>query len=99
MKSTRSIANRQSPIVNGKSPIRDLDVVCLGEILIDFVPSPARSPLGEAKYLRMAPGGAPANVAVALRRLGLSSGFIGKAGDDPFGRFLREALARQKLDL
>jgi fructokinase len=99
MKSTRSIANRQSSIVNRKSPIRNLDVVCLGEILIDFVPSPALSPLGEAKYLRMAPGGAPANVAVALSRLGLSSGFIGKAGDDPFGRFLREALAGQKLDL
>jgi fructokinase len=38
-------------------------------------------------------------VAVALQRLGLSSGFIGKAGDDPFGRFLRDVLANHQLDL
>jgi sugar/nucleoside kinase (ribokinase family) len=92
VKGKSSIDNRQSSIGN-------LDVVCLGEILIDLVPSPALSPLGKARHLRIAPGGAPANVAVALRRLGLSSGFIGKAGDDPFGRFLRDALTRQKLDL
>jgi fructokinase len=92
VKSKYSIDNRQSSISN-------LHVVCLGEILIDFVPSPALSPLGQAKYLRIAPGGAPANVAVALRRLGLSSGFIGKAGDDPFGRFLRDVLSRHQLDL
>lgn len=92
MKSRKSITNLQSSIGN-------LDVICLGEILIDFVPSPALSPLRKAKHLRIAPGGAPANVAVALRRLGLSSGFIGKVGDDPFGRFLREALAKQKVDL
>ena len=92
MKSKSSIDNRQSAISN-------LNVICLGEILIDFVPSPALSPLGKARYLRIAPGGAPANVAVAMRRLGLTSGFIGKAGDDPFGRFLRDALTRQKLDL
>jgi fructokinase len=92
VKSKSSIDNRQSAIDN-------LDVLCLGEILIDFVPSPALSPLGKARYLRIAPGGAPANVAVALRRLGLSSGFIGKAGDDPFGRFLRDVLTKQKLDL
>jgi fructokinase len=90
---------RKSLVDNRQSTIADLDVVCLGEILIDFVPSPALSPLGKARYLRIAPGGAPANVAVALRRLGLSSGFIGKAGDDPFGRFLRDVLTKQKLDL
>jgi len=89
----------KSSVNNRNSSIADLDVVCLGEILIDFVPSPALSPLGKARSLRIAPGGAPANVAVALRRLSLSSGFIGKAGDDPFGRFLRDVLTKQKLDL
>jgi sugar/nucleoside kinase (ribokinase family) len=89
----------KSPIANRQTRINNLDVVCLGEILIDFVPSPALSTLGQARYLRIAPGGAPANVAVALRRLGLASGFIGKAGDDPFGRYLRQVLARQHLDL
>ena len=91
--------SRQKKKFIRQSAISNLDVVCLGEILIDFVPSPALSPLGEARNLRIAPGGAPANVAVALRRLGLLSGFIGKAGDDPFGRFLCGELAKQKIDL
>src|SRR4051812_17184306 len=76
-----------------------LDVICLGELLIDFVPSQPHAPLARTKSLRIAPGGAPANVAVALTRLGLAAGFVGKAGDDPFGRYLREVLRRRQLDL
>ena len=41
---------------------------------------------------RKYPGGAPANVAVGVARLGVSCGFIGKVGDDQFGRFLTETL-------
>ena len=76
-----------------------LDLLCLGEMLIDFVPEPAGRSLSQVKKLALAPGGAPANVAVAARRLGLKTGFIGKVGDDPFGRLLREVLIRQQVDL
>jgi fructokinase len=76
-----------------------LDVICLGELLIDFVPSQPDAPLARTKSLRIAPGGAPANVAVALTRLGLAAGFVGKAGDDPFGRYLHEVLKQRQLDL
>ena len=76
-----------------------LDVICLGELLIDFVPKPSYSPLSQSRLLRLAPGGAPANVAVATQRLGLSSGFIGKVGDDPFGRYLRDVLKQKGLNL
>jgi fructokinase len=76
-----------------------LDLLCLGEMLIDFVPAPAGRSLTEVKKLALAPGGAPANVAVAARRLGLKTGFIGKVGDDPFGRLLRDVLIRQQVDL
>jgi fructokinase len=76
-----------------------LDVVCLGELLVDFVPSVSGQPIASALSVALKPGGAPANVAVASRKLGLRSGFIGKVGDDPFGRMLRQVLANQKVDL
>jgi len=75
------------------------DVVCLGELLIDLVPEPSGATPQVAPSLRIAPGGAPANVAVALKRLGVQTGFIGKVGDDPFGRFLRSVLSREGIDL
>lgn len=68
------------------------DVICMGELLIDFVSTAANVSLADAPGFVKAPGGAPANVAVAVQRMGLSSAFIGKVGDDPFGRFLRQTL-------
>ena len=68
-------------------------VLCLGEALIDLVPTRTGTGLAEAETFVKAAGGAPANVAVGLARLGVSSGFVGCVGDDPFGRFLAETLA------
>jgi fructokinase len=72
------------------------DVVALGEILIDFTPAGV-SKTGMALYERN-PGGAPANVAVAAARLGLRSAFIGKAGNDSHGRFLKRVLETEGVD-
>lgn len=47
-------------------------------MLIDFVPTVAGVSLAEAPAFKKAPGGAPANVAVCISRLGGSSAFIGK---------------------
>jgi fructokinase len=74
------------------------DVICLGEVLIDFVPTITPTTLIEAPAFKKAPGGAPANVAVALARLGRSSAFMGMTGDDPFGRFLELTLAEAGVD-
>jgi len=74
------------------------DVICIGELLIDFVSTSEDVPLTRAPGFIRAPGGAPANVAVAVQRLGLTSAFIGKVGDDPFGRFLRETLDETGVD-
>jgi fructokinase len=54
------------------------DVVCFGEMLIDFVPTVSGLSLSEAPAFKKAPGGAPANVAVGIARLGGSSAFVGK---------------------
>ncbi len=53
-------------------------MVCFGEMLIDFVPTVNGLPLAEAPAFKKAPGGAPANVAVGIARLGGLSAFIGK---------------------
>ncbi len=68
------------------------DVICMGELLIDFVSTAPNLSLVESPGFVKAPGGAPANVAVAVQRLGLHSSFIGKIGDDPFGVYLRATL-------
>ena len=53
-------------------------IVSFGEMLIDFVPDIAGVSLAESTGFLKAPGGAPANVACAITKLGGSSAFIGK---------------------
>jgi sugar/nucleoside kinase (ribokinase family) len=74
------------------------EVICLGELLIDLASTAADVSLAEAPGFTKAPGGAPANVAVAVRRLGVSAGFIGAVGNDPFGDFLADVLRREGVD-
>ena len=62
-------------------------IISLGEALIDFIPLDEQS----ATYQK-SPGGAPANVAVGLARLGARSTFLGKVGKDLLGEFLKETL-------
>jgi len=75
------------------------DAICLGELLIDFVPTVTGTGLTDAPAFVRAPGGAPGNVAVGLARLGVSSAFMGKVGDDPFGHFLASTLAEAGVDV
>lgn len=66
------------------------DVVAIGELLIDFTQngySSQGNPVFEAN-----PGGAPCNVLAMLQRLGRKTAFIGKVGQDGFGRQLESAL-------
>jgi len=62
-----------------------------GDAVVDLIPNSTTS------YLKC-PGGAPANVAVAVSRLGGKSAFFGRAGDDPFGRFMESTLDKEGVD-
>ncbi|MFW5941343.1 MAG: PfkB family carbohydrate kinase [Chloroflexota bacterium] len=75
-----------------------IDVVTLGEILIDMFPAEVGRKLAEVTAFHPKPGGAPANVAVAVRRLGAASAFVGKVGDDAFGDHLIDVLRRQGVE-
>lgn len=72
--------------------------VCLGEALVDFVADTAGVTLSECPGFRKAPGGAPANVAVGLARLGVEAAFLGRVGEDPFGHFLEQTLSGAGVD-
>src|SRR5436190_23390378 len=76
-----------------------LDVVTCGELLIDFVATEVGVSLAQASLFQKAPGGAPANVAVGLARLGHRVGFLGQVGDDDFGHFLAETLRSNAVDV
>ena len=74
-----------------------MTITTIGEILIDMTQIGA----DENGIPRFAanPGGAPANVAVAARRLGAKTAFIGCVGEDAFGSFLRETLEKNGVDV
>ena len=67
------------------------DVTAIGELLIDFT-STGTDSSGVLSYARL-PGGAPANVLAANRKLGGKTAFIGKVGQDAFGDFLEKTLS------
>ena len=69
-----------------------LDAVCFGEALVDLLPD-RRGRLRDCEAFAAHSGGAPANVAVGLSRLGLRTAFVGVVGDDEFGRLLARKLA------
>ncbi|MGD8163174.1 aminoimidazole riboside kinase [Pantoea sp. FN0307] len=63
----------------------------LGDAVVDLLPE------GEQRLI-VCPGGAPANVAVGIARLGGNSAFIGCTGEDPFGQLLRKTLQQENVD-
>ena len=67
------------------------DLYSIGEMVIDFIPGSE-----PASYIRKA-GGAPANVAIAVSKNGLSASMCCKVGDDDFGRFLMDTLAEYNV--
>jgi fructokinase len=76
-----------------------MDIVCLGELLIDMLPAELGRSLVEVSAWRPKPGGAPANVAAAAARLGAQSAFIGKVGDEAFGHYLACVLRDEGVDV
>lgn len=75
------------------------EVFCIGELLIDFVAERQGNNLSEANVFTKKAGGAPANVACAISRLGGKSHFMGCVGDDPFGDYLLNILQEEGVDI
>ena len=72
------------------------DITTFGEILIDFT-CQGKNSEGQNLFAQN-PGGAPANVAVAASRLGAHTAFIGKAGNDMHGNYLKSVLEEKQVE-
>ncbi|MFH0943111.1 MAG: carbohydrate kinase [Candidatus Beckwithbacteria bacterium] len=71
-------------------------ITCFGELLIDMIAMNTGSLIESEGFLKKF-GGAPANTASGLAKLGLPVSFIGKVGQDPFGIFLKQELDKYKV--
>ncbi len=76
---------------------RKYDVTAIGELLVDFTDS-GLSDRGNM-LLEANPGGAPCNVLAMLKNLGFKTAFIGKVGDDMFGRMLKSNAIEAGIDV
>lgn len=76
--------------------MKKYDVVALGELLIDFTQN-GKSEQGNSLF-EANPGGAPCNVLAMLSKLGHKTAFIGKVGNDSFGKQLKGVLEEVGID-
>ncbi|MCD7767130.1 MAG: carbohydrate kinase [Lachnospiraceae bacterium] len=70
-----------------------MDIICMGEMLIDFTPGK------EERSYTCNPGGAPANCCIAIARNGLKTGFLGRLGNDDFGKLLKHTLEENQVEV
>jgi fructokinase len=95
-----SARERGNPPMSGiETRVPDGPVVCLGESLVDLVCEREVESLRDADVFRPHPGGALANVAVACRRAGAGASLVSGAGGDPWGDWLRDALAAEGIEM
>lgn len=76
-----------------------LDVVCIGEALVDFLPSAPGQRVRDVAAWVPCIGGSLANVSVGVARLGGRSAHVGVVGADEFGHLLRDRLAAEGVDV
>ena len=73
-------------------------VVAIGELLIDFVPQQKGCSLDEVTHFERVAGGAPANVAAAVARLGGRAAMVSQVGEDAFGTHILKVLRSNGVD-
>lgn len=77
---------------------RDLDLIALGRLAVDLNANEIHRPMEETATFTKYLGGSPANISVAVSRLGLKAGFIGRVADDQLGRFILNYLNDNDID-
>jgi fructokinase len=75
-----------------------LDVMCFGEVIVDFFPEARGIAIADAERFVRHAGGAPANMATGVARLGRRAGLMTLVGNDDFGKFLLARLAAEGVD-
>lgn len=79
--------------------MKTLDVITIGRAGVDLYGAQVGGRLEDMGSFRKYVGGSPANIACGTARLGLRSALITRVGDEHMGRFIREQLAREGVDV
>jgi 5-dehydro-2-deoxygluconokinase len=80
-------------------PDRKLDLITVGRVSVDLYGQQVGGRLEDMASFAKYVGGCPANIAIGAARLGLSVGFLSRVGDEAMGRFVREQLTREGVDV
>src|SRR4051812_370966 len=83
--------------ISMKSP--QLDVVTIGRASVDLYGQQVGGRLEDMASFTKAVGGCPSNIAIGTARLGLKSALITRVGDEAMGRFIREQMVREGVDV
>ncbi len=78
---------------------KTLDVICLGRVAVDFYGDQVGGRLEDMQSFSMYLGGSSGNLAAGLARLGSKSSMLSRVGDEQMGRFVREALSKEGVDV
>jgi len=79
--------------------MKDIDIICAGETLIDFIGNQAERPISEIKDYHRYLGGSPTNVAVNMARLGCKAEMVACVGNDGFGDYIKKRLIENGVGL
>ena len=80
-------------------PMRVFDLISMGRTIVDVYGNQVGCGLEETSSFSKYVGGCPANIAIGTARLGLRVAHITRVGDDQHGRFLRDQLSREGVDV
>ena len=81
------------------APMKTLDVITIGRSSVDLYGAQVGGRLEDMGSFQKYIGGSPTNMACGTARLGLKSALITRVGDEHMGRFIREELAREGVDV
>lgn len=79
--------------------MKELELICMGRAAVDLYSEQIGARLEDASSFAKYLGGSPANTAVGASRLGLRAAMLSRVGDEHNGRFVRETLAREGVDV
>lgn len=82
-----------------KTNIKNIDILCVGEVLIDFIGHQSNVQINQTKDYHRYLGGSPTNVAAYSAKLGLKTALVASIGKDGLGDFVIEKLLKNKIDI
>lgn len=81
-----------------KTNIKNIDILCVGEVLIDFIGHQSNVQINQTKDYHRYLGGSPTNVAAYCSKLGLNTALVASVGKDGLGEFVMENLQKNNID-